>query len=141
MINLEGFGFDPPPGFRTEEVTFGLRMGLPGSGPGPSLMAQSKVARTGASLEELAAETMIELAHTITNIKNLTNAAIKFVDGGTGAVLAYTFPTQAGEMRQYFVMRLHQGRLCNLTLTLPERSLQESNASLFMKSLASLKTL
>lgn len=141
MLNIEGFGFEPPAGFRTEEMTVGLRMGLPGSGPSPSFMVQSKVARAGASLEQLASETMTELAQTVVNIKNLTNGEITFTDGGKGAVLAYNFPTQVGEMRQYFVMRLNGGRLCNVTLTLPQSSLTESNAKLFMNSIASLKAL
>lgn len=139
MINVEGFGFEPPPGFRTEEVTVGLRMGLPGSGPGPSFMVQSKAAREGATLEALASETMIELAQTIANIKDLSSHELTFADGGTGAVLAYNFPTHAGDLRQYFVMRLAKGRLCNITLTLPAASVSDANAGVFMKSIASLK--
>ncbi|MFT3713667.1 MAG: DcrB-related protein [Archangium sp.] len=139
MINLEGFAFEPPAGFRTEEVTYGLRFGLPGSGPGPSFMLQSKPARAGATLSELASETMVELAQTIGQLKNLTNSELSFTDGGKGAVLAYNFPTHAGEMRQYFVMRLEKGRLCNITLTLPQSALTESNAANFMKAIASLK--
>lgn len=139
MMSLEGFGFDPPPGFRTEEVTIGLRMGLPGSGPQPSLMVQSRAAREGVTLEALVTETMTELAQTVANIKNLTSGAMTFADGGSGAVLAYSFPTQVGELRQYFVMRLERGRQCNITLTLPQASLTESNAASFMKAIASLK--
>lgn len=141
MINLEGFGFEPPAGFRTEEVTLGLRMGPPGGPPGPSFMVQSKQAREGASLEDLVSETMTELAQSIANIKNLTNNEITFADGGKGAVLAYSFPTHIGELRQYFALRLHKGRLCNITLTLPQSSLTESNAGMFMKAITSLKTL
>ncbi len=139
-LTFEGFGLDSPPGFRTEEITIGLKMGLPNSGPQPSLMVQSKAARAGATLEALVTETMTELAQTIANIKNLTNGAITFADGGKGAVLAYSFPTHAGEMRQYFVMRLEGGRQCNLTLTLPPGAATDSNAATFMKSISSLKT-
>ncbi len=139
MMSLEGFGFDPPAGFRTEEVTIGLRMGLPGSGPQPSLMVQSKAARQGVSLETLVSETMTELAQTVANIKNLTNGAMTFADGGKGAVLAYNFPTHVGDMRQYFVMRVDGGRQCNITLTLPQAALTDSNAASFMKAIASLK--
>lgn len=138
-IAVEGFGFEPPPSFRTEEVTIGMRMGLPSAGPQPSLMVQSKVARSGATLEALVSETMTELAQTVANLKGLTTGVITFDDGGTGAVLAYSFPTHAGEMRQYFVMRLENGRLCNLTLTLPPSAVSESSAATFMKALSSLK--
>jgi hypothetical protein len=138
-LSLEGFRFEVPPGFRTEEVTYGLRFGLPGAGPGPSFMVQSKSARQGATFEQLVSETMVELAQTVGQLKGLTNSELTFADGGKGAVLAYTFPTHAGEMRQYFVMRLEKGRLCNLTLTLPQSALTESNAASFMKAIASLK--
>lgn len=140
-LTLEGFGIDSPPGFRTEEITVGLKLGLPNSGPQPSMMVQSKAAREGATLEALVSETMSELAQSIANLKNLSNGSITFADGGTGAVLAYSFPTHAGEMRQYFVMRLERGRLCNLTLTLPPGSANEATAATFMKSISSLKAL
>jgi hypothetical protein len=139
MINLEGFAFEPPAGFRTEEVTYGLRFGMPGAGPGPSFMLQSKSARAGAKFEELVQETMVELAQTIGQLKGLSNSEINFTDGGKGAVLAYSFPTHAGEMRQYFVMRLEKGRLCNITLTVPASALTEASAANFMKAIASLK--
>ncbi|MBL8915577.1 MAG: DcrB-related protein [Archangium sp.] len=141
MINLEGFSFEPPAGFRTEEVTYGLRFGLPGSGPGPSFMLQSKLARQGAKFEELVQETMVELAQTIGQLKGLTNSEITFVDGAKGAVLAYDFPTHAGEMRQYFVMRMEKARLCNITLTIPKASLTDANAATFMKAIAALKAI
>lgn len=138
-MNVEGFEFAAPPGFRTEEMTVGYRMGLPGSGPGPSIIVQSKPARTGAKLETLAAETMTELTQTIAHLKNLVRAELKFDDGGTGVLLTYEFPTQTGQLRQYFVLRLHGGRLCTVTLTLPSASLTESNAKTFMQAIASIK--
>lgn len=138
-IALQGFQFDAPAGFRTEEVTIGLRFGLPGAGPGPSFMLQSKAARDGAKFEELVQETMVELAQTIGQLKNLSNSEITFTDGGKGAVLAYDFPSHAGELRQYFVMRMEKGRLCNITLTLPQSALTTSNAENFMKAISTLK--
>ncbi|MFT3707563.1 MAG: DcrB-related protein [Archangium sp.] len=138
-IALQGFQFDAPAGFRTEEVTVGLRFGLPGAGPGPSFMLQSKAARDGAKFEELVQETMVELAQTIGQLKNLSNSEITFTDGGKGAVLAYDFPSHAGELRQYFVMRMEKGRLCNITLTLPQSALTASNAANFMKAISTLK--
>ena len=139
MLALEGFGFEPPAGFRTEEVTVGLRFGLPGAGPGPSFILQSKAARAGAKFEELVQETMVELAQTVGQLKNLSNSEITFDDGGKGAVLAYDFPSHAGQLRQYFVMRMEKGRLCNVTLTLPQSALTPGNAANFMKAITSLK--
>ena len=36
-MDIAGFTFEPPPGFRTEEMTVGMRLGAM-SGPSPSLM-------------------------------------------------------------------------------------------------------
>jgi hypothetical protein len=141
MLDLNGFGFEPPAGFRTEEVTYGLRFGLPGAGPGPSFMLSSKAAREGATLEHLTGETMTELAQTVPNLKGLTKGELTFTDGGVGALLAYSFPTHAGDLRQYFVLRLSKGRLCQITLTLPQNDLTESNAATFVKAISSLKSL
>ena len=139
MLNVEGFGFEPPPGFRTEEMTVGLRMGLPGSGPQPTFIVQSRPARARAKLEELAAETMSELAQSVPHMQNLSRSEISFTDGGAGVVLAYDFATQTSDLRQYFVLRLHGERLCTVTLTIPRSALTEGNAKSFMQAIASLK--
>ncbi len=138
-MNVAGHTFEPPAGFRTEEMTVGLRLGLPGAGPAPSFVVQSRPARAGASLETLAAETMTELAQSVANMKNLVRAELKFDDGKSGAVLAYDFPTQTGQLRQYFVLRLDAGRLCTITLTLPSSALTEGNAAAYVKSIASVR--
>ncbi len=135
-MNVEGFSFTPPAGFRTEEQTVALRMAV--DGPAPSLLAQSKPARPGVSLEEFAGQTFSELSQTIPGMKGASRSEFTFADGGNGIVLAYNFPTATGELRQYFVLRLHQQRLCSITLTLPSASLTEGNARLFMSSIASL---
>ncbi len=135
-LNVEGFTFTPPIGFRTEEQTIALRMVV--DGPAPSLIVQSKPARAGASLEEMAGQTFSELTQTIPGMKGASRSEFTFADGGSGIVLAYTFPTSTGELRQYFVLRLHQQRLCSITLTLPSASLTEGNARLFMGAIASL---
>jgi hypothetical protein len=136
-MNVEGFTFSPPAGFRTEEQTIALRMGT-GGGPAPSLIVQSKPARATATLEELAGQTFAELSQTVPGMKNASRSEFTFADGGTGVVLAYNFPTATGELRQYFVLRLHQQRLCTVTLTLPSASLTEGNARLFMSAIASI---
>src|SRR3990167_393711 len=135
-MNVEGFTFTPPAGFRTEEQTIALRMVV--DGPAPSLIVQSKPARAGASLEELAGQTFSELSQTVPGMKGASRTEFSFADGGTGIVIAYNFPTAAGELRQYFVLRLHEQRLCSVTLTLPSASLTEGNARLFMSAIASL---
>jgi hypothetical protein len=135
-MNVEGFTFTPPAGFRTEEQTIALRMGV--EGPAPSLIVQSKPARAGVSLEDLAGQTFSELSQTIPGMKAASRSEFTFADGGNGIVLAYNFPTATGELRQYFVLRLDKQRLCTVTLTLPSASLTEGNARLFMSALASI---
>ena len=135
-MNVEGFTFTPPAGFRTEEQTIALRMIV--DGPAPSFLIQTKPARPGVTIEELAAPTLSELTQTIPGMKGGSKSEFTFADGGAGIVLAYTFPTAAGELRQYFVLRLHQQRLCTITLTLPQSSLTEGNARQFMAAISSL---
>lgn len=137
-MNLEGFTFDVPAGFRTEEMTVGLRMGT-GNRPGPSFIIQSKLAREGATLDAIAAETLIELVQTVPDMKTPSKTEFTFADGGTGVVLAYNFTAKTGDLRQYFVIRLHEGHLCTVALTLPSSALTESNARTFMAAIASLK--
>ena len=135
-MNVEGFTFTPSQGFRTEEQTIALRMIV--DGPAPSFLIQTKPARAGVSIEEIAAQTLSELTQTIPGMKGASRGEFTFADGGSGIVLAYNFPTAAGELRQYFVLRLNQQRLCTITLTLPQSSLTEGNARLFMAAIASV---
>jgi len=138
-MQIEGFEFEPPPGFRTEEATIAYRMGLPGSGPGPSVIIQSKLAQAGATLADLAKETLAELGQTIPHLKNASQAELKFADGGVGTLFSYTFNAQTGELRQYFALRLDKGRLCMITLTVPTQKLTESSARTFISAIASVK--
>ena len=139
MISVEGFSFEPPAGFRTEEMTIGMRMGPPGNHPAPSLIVQSKPAREGATITTLAAEVLAELVQTVPNMKSPSKTEFTYSDGGTGVVLAYNFTAKTGELRQYFALRLDKGRLCSVALTLPASALTESNAKSFMQAIASVK--
>jgi hypothetical protein len=138
-MNVDGFSFEPPAGFRIEEMTVGLKMGPAGNRVAPSLMVQSKLAREGSTLETLAAETLVELVQTVPNMKSPSKTEFTFADGGSGVVLAYNFTAKTGELRQYFVLRVHQGKLCSVTLTLPASSVNEGNAKSFMDAIASVK--
>lgn len=137
-INLEGFVFDPPPGFRTEELTLGMRLGG-ASGPSPSLMAQTRPARPGATLDQLATETLVELSQTLGELKASSRAELTFADGAVGIVLSLTLTTQKGDMRQYFAIRLDKGRVCTLTLTVPASALNDANARAYMNAIASVR--
>jgi hypothetical protein len=137
-MDVQGFAFDPPMGFRTEEMTVGLRMG-DGNTPAPSLIVQSKPARAGATLETIGAEVLAELAQTVGKMKVPSLTEFTFADGGAGLVISYNFSTHTGELRQYYALRLHAGRLCTVALTLPSSALTESNARTFMQAIASVR--
>lgn len=140
-MQIEGFDFPPPAGFRTEDVTVAYRQGLPGTGPSASLIVQSKPARAGASLGDFASETLSELAQTVPKMKNASKAEFAFDDGGKGIILAYSLQAQTGELRQYFVLRLEKGRLCTITLTVPNDKLTEASAKTLMNAIAKVKPL
>jgi hypothetical protein len=138
-IAVEGFTFDKPPEFRTEEVTIGLVAGLPDSGASPSLIVQSRPARPGATAELVAAEILGELLQSMPGMKNGSKGEITFDDGGTGSVVSYTITSGKGELRQYFVLRVHQGRVCTATLTTPVAHLNDAVAQSMMKCLSSIR--
>ena len=138
-MNVDGFTFDPPAGFRTEEMTVGMRMGPPGNPVAPSIIVQTRLAREGASLDVLAAETLMELVQTVPNMVKPSKTEFTFADGGSGIVLAYNFTAKTGDFRQYFALRLHGGKLCSLALTMPTSAITESNARSFMDAISSMK--
>lgn len=139
MPTIEGFRFTPPPDFRVQEVSMGLSGGMPGAGGvSPSLIVQTKPARAGASLDTLAAEVLAELLQTMPSMKNGTKGDLTFDDGGRGVVLSYGIATSKGELRQYFVLRLDNGRLCTATLTVPDTTMSPSVVGNLMKCLTSI---
>jgi hypothetical protein len=135
---VQGFALQPPDGFEVEEMTVALRMGA-GSTPAPSLIVQSKPARAGATLGDLASETFAELVQTVPKMSKASRSEFTFADGASGIVIAYNFTAQTGELRQYFVLRLDRGRLCAVTLTVPTQALNETNATAFMAAIASVR--
>ncbi|MFT3842289.1 MAG: DcrB-related protein [Myxococcaceae bacterium] len=133
MLTVNGFALDPPPEFKAEEMTVGLRH------ENSSLIVQSKNARAGAKLDELAGETMAELSQSIGGMRNLARSEVTFADGGPGVVLSYDWTTHAGELRQYFVMRLDNGKLCTVTLTVPRANVTPESAGRLMQTISSIR--
>jgi hypothetical protein len=138
-IAVEGFTFDKPPEFRTEEVTIGLAAGLPGGGVSPSLIVQSRPAKPGATAELVAAEILGELLQSMPGMKHGAKGEITFDDGAKGSLLSYTISSAKGELRQYFVLRVHEGRVCSATLTTPVADFNEVAAKSMMKCLTSIR--
>ena len=139
MLTVHGFAIDPPPDFKPEEMTVGLRQQAAPGGPSTSLIIQSKKARAGATLAEIATETVVELTQSLGGMKNRARSEITFADGGEGAVISYDWTTAGGEMRQYFVLRLNGDRLCSLTVTAKRDEVTAASAGTLMKTIASLR--
>ncbi len=139
MLTIEGFVIDPPGDFKTEEMTVGLRQQQAHSGSSASLIVQSKKARLGATVDELASEALTELAQTLGKMNNLARTALTFADGGTGAMLSFDWTTASGPMRQYFVFRVNGDRLCTVTLTVPREDVTPESAMPLMKAIASIR--
>ncbi len=138
-VSAAQFSFDAPAGYLVEETTLGLRSAHR-NGPSPSFIVNTRPTRPGSTLESLASEVVAELAQTIGQMKAPSRTEFTFEDGHKGLLVAHALSTQSGPLRQYFLLRLHEGQLCTITLTVPEPALNEASAPLFMKSLASLKT-
>jgi hypothetical protein len=136
-VDIAGFRFEAPETFKTEEMTVAMRGPL-SQQAAPSIIVQSRKARLGASLEELAGETVAELAQTVAGMKNLTRHALEFADGGKGILLGYDLQVSAGRLRQYFAMRLNGDRLCSMTVSAPYDGLNDTIAAQLMKSIASI---
>jgi hypothetical protein len=136
---VTGFSIEPPPGFRTQDMTVSFVTGLPDTGPSPSLIVQSRPAVPGATLDEVAAQTLGELLQTIPGMAQGTKGSITFDDGGKGILLSYTMRTGKGELRQYFVLRLEKGRICTATLTAPVDGLTEAVGQALIKCLKSIR--
>ena len=139
MLTFEGFAMDPPGDFKTEEITVGLRQQVATSGPSASLIVQSKKARLGASVDDLAGDALNELSQTLGKMNNLTRTALTFADGGAGAMLSFDWATASGAMRQYFVFRVNGDRLCTVTLTVPREDVTAESAQPLMKAIASIR--
>lgn len=139
-MQIHSVTFDPPEGFTPEETMVSLRQ--EGSAhPGPSLIVHSKKARTGAGLEVLTGEAVAELSQSVPGLTQLTQGKITFDDGAVGVLLGYDIPatSPANVLRQYHVLRLDNGRVTALTLTVPSAGLDDAATDRYLKSLISLR--
>jgi hypothetical protein len=138
-FGMNGFTIDQPAGFRVQDMTVSFVTGLPDTGPSPSLIVQSKPVPQGKTVDEIAAETLAELLQSIPGMAQGTKSNLTFDDGGRGVLLSYTMRTKRAELRQYFVLRVDNGRLCTATLTAPVDAITDTLAQSLMKCLKSIR--
>ncbi len=140
LMSVQGFTFSPPAGFRPEESTVAMRVGLPdGAHPTPSLVVHARPAPPSATLESVTSSIRAELAQIMAGLKQGSVGALRFDDGGEGAVLAYGLGSAKGELRQYVAIRLHAGRVCTAMVTVPAANMSEALAVATMKALTSIR--
>ena len=138
MRQINAFQYEPPPGYRPEESMESLR-GPTLGGFSPSFIIQSKRARLGASLEDLATEAIVDLNQSLgAGMKNMSKAEFSFDDKSSGVLIAFNLQTKTGSFRQYFVLRVHGDRLCTITVTVPSTAFDEKAATSLLASIASL---
>lgn len=151
MMRIDGIVFEPPAGFEPSETLITLATAAapapPAAGGGgarpvrPNLIVQNRAARPGADLGVLAGEYMAELSQSVGGLKDMTSVPFGFDDGTSGILLAYDFPVPkpGGEMRQYHVLRMDDGRLTTMTLTVGKADLTPALGESYLRALASSK--
>jgi hypothetical protein len=134
-----GFRIEAPPEFRVQETSVGLVTGLPDRGASPSLIVQTRPARAGATVDGVAAELLAELLQTVPGMAQGSKGTITFDDGAQGVILSYGMHSGRGDLRQYFVVRLSEGRVCTAILTVPASGLNDAAAQSMMQCLKSIR--
>jgi hypothetical protein len=137
-MDVHGFRFEPPRGYELEESTIAWR--LKTTQPlSASLIVQSKKGRLGATIEELAAEAILDLNQSLgSGMKNMMKAEFAFDDGSSGVLVGYDLFAKTGNFRQYFALRLHRERLCTITVTVPSAGFDQQSATEILSAIASL---
>jgi hypothetical protein len=134
-----GFRIEPPISFRVQDTSVGFVTGMPSGTASPSLVVQTKPARTGATVDAVAAELLAELLQTIPGMAQGSKGELTFDDGVKGVILSYSMQSGRGELRQYFVVRVSDARVCTAVLTVPVKGLNDAVAQSMMKCLKSIR--
>ncbi len=149
MPQVPPLPFDAPPQFELSEVMVSFRGPDTAGLKEPRAMQRQFPIRPNlimhrrpapdANLEMLTAEMCAELLTTIDGIKDLSTEALTFADGAEGSLVSFDFPAgKAMTVRQYQAVRVDEGQLSTLTLTLDSSTLNETSWATYQKTLASL---
>lgn len=137
---LRGLRFDPPAGFVADEAMLSLRA-PPSTLVDPrarqkqfpiraNLLVHRRVVGDQGDLEIYAGEITAELVNSVVGIKELTTERFAFDDGAPGLVVGFDFPApEAATVRQYQALRLDDGVLTVLTLTVDGARLDQERDS------------
>jgi len=136
------------PDFVIDEVMISLRAPAPVAGDPrllqkqtpirPSLIAHRRHTGNAAPLELLASEVVAELVSSITGLSALTTESLSFADDVVGMLIGFDFPAaEVGTARQFHALRLDDGVLTTLTLTIDALTLNDSGKASWLKILTS----
>jgi hypothetical protein len=132
VIDVDGFRLEQPASFRTNEVRLEEAPG------GPTIVVQSRQVSEAENAESLGAELLSQLAN-VPGVSNAAQAEMAFDDGGKGSVVSCRLSSDRGELRQYCVLRVHEGRVCIASVTSPVSDVTQATAMALMRCLASLR--
>lgn len=148
-MRFDGLSFDPPPELVQEEVILTLR-----APPGPiesrmlqrqipvrsNLIVHRKQVGANATLPLLVAEVSAELVSGVVGLKGLATEPIRYADGVEGVIVSFEFPMRdVAAARQFHALRLDDGVLTNLTLTVDGMTLNDGAKKKWFDVLASAR--
>jgi hypothetical protein len=148
--SIRGLRFDPPDGFLADEVMVSLRAPPPQLVDPRVLQKQVPVRanlivhrrRIGdeADLELCAGEICAELVNSVVGMQSLTTERFAFDDGAPGMIVGFDFPAaEAATVRQYQALRIDDGVLSILTLTIDGARLNDDAKATWLKCLSSAR--
>ncbi len=147
---IRGLRFDAPEDFVADEVMVSLRAPPPQLVDPrvlqkqipirPNLIVHRRRIGDGADLELCAGEICAELVNAVVGIKGLTSERFAFDDGAPGMVVGFDFPApESSTARQYQALRIDDGVLSILTLTVDGARLNDDAKSRWFKCLSSAR--
>ncbi len=148
-MRFDGLTFDPPADLAPEEATLILR-----APPGPSdprllqrqlpvranLIVHRRRVGPEATLPLMVAEVSAELVSTVTGLRALATEDLRFADGAPGVIVSFEFPMrEVAAARQFHALRLDDGVLTDLTLTVDGLTLNDAARKKWFDVLASAR--
>lgn len=106
----------------------------------PSLIAHRRSVGSVATLELLTGEVVAELVSSIAGLSALTSESFSYDDAAIGTLVGFDFPAaEVGTARQYHALRLDDGVLTTLTLTIDALTLNDAGKAAWLKILSSTR--
>lgn len=148
-VRFDGLVFDPPADLRPEEALLTLR-----APPGPSdprllqkqvpvranLIVHRRRVGAEATLPLMVAEVSAELVSTVIGLRGLATEDIRFADGVVGVIVSFEFPMrEVAAARQFHALRLDDGVLTDLTLTVDGLTLNDAAKKKWLDVLSSTR--